>query len=157
MDRSSFQNWTSKPQVFLSDPSFQPRFGASSSKWKPDCEGQSGRADLWILHASVHVTLRRALLTSAEIRVGTLRRDSCPKQILNGEFRESAADQDNRMRRENISCTSKKNKKSTCCTTQAHVMFGDTNCGTRPCCYTVGTVKLHRVHISSTRDSQAQW
>lgn len=87
MDRSSFQNWTSKPQVFLSDPSFQPRFGASSSKWKPDCEGQSGRADLWILHASVHVTLGCALLTSAEIRVGTLRRDSCPKQILNGEFR----------------------------------------------------------------------
>lgn len=57
-------------------------------------------------------TLRRALLTSAEIQVGTLRRDSCPKQILNGEFRESAADQDNRMRRENISCTSKKNKKA---------------------------------------------
>lgn len=121
MDRSSFQNWTSKPQVFLSDPSFQPRFGASSSKWKPDCEGQSGRADLWILHASVHVTLRRALLTSAEIRVGTLWRDSCPKQILNGEFRESAADQDNRMRRENISCTSKKNEKK-------HVLH---NTGTR--------------------------
>lgn len=87
--------------------------------------GQSGRADLWILHASVYIVHDGSRVTTCAVDVSWDPSRYCGvTHIQNKSWQESSESlQQIRQQDEEREYFLHFKKKSTCCTTQAHVML----------------------------------
>lgn len=154
-----FANWTSKPQVCLSDPSFNhaSRLPTANEKQAASAERKSrfvARASerihcsWWESRYNVHCLCFSEPL--AETRVGTavwLASKSNPDRRVQRVYGRS----DDRTRRESISCTWK-----SMCSTNRHPWFWWHNCGAHNCRHNQIARSSHFLNLRQSSSALAQ-